>query len=428
MSHKINIIQTASTFEQEKLIRPFGLKGSTLSELWQTIVSLKSASGHQRLGLATQSVLYGDAALFTAYAESEANAFMYTLTARCLKLVRSIPFASPFELMDELLPAAARVAESLTGRSDIHPNFVLNALVAVDHAAWLVYTAETGHESFEKMVPKEYRQSLPCRHERVAIIFQVPYGMPLEEIQRAVQQGYFIIKIKLGQAGTEAEMLQKDKDRLSKIHSALQKHGTDQTANGKLLYTLDANGRYAQKESIRQLLYHTDEIGMREQILLFEEPLHETNESFVGDLGVRMAADESLHNEQDALRRLEQGYEAFVLKSIAKTLTQTLKIARVAADHRVPCLCADLTVNPVLMSWHQNLAARLPPFPGLEKMGIMETNGKDNYLHWKRMLSYHPYNQATWLAPKQGSFVLDTEFYDLSGGIFETPSHYHECL
>ena len=426
MPHRISIIQTASDFEREKLIRPFGLKGGTLSELWQTIVSLKSASGHQRLGLSTQSVLYGDAAVFSAYAESEANALMYTLTARCLALVRVIPFASPFELMDKLLPEATKVAQSLTGRSDIHPNFVLNALVAVDHAAWLLYAAETGREDFEKMIPEDYRQSLPCRHERMAIIFQVPYGMPVEEIQRAAQQGYFLIKIKLGQAGSEEEMLQKDKDRMLEIHTALQEIRTDKTLNGKLIYTLDANGRYAHKESVQKLIDHAEGIGMREQVLLFEEPLEEKNEAFVGDMGTRMAADESLHDEQDALRRLEQGYEAFVLKSIAKTLTLTLKIARVAADHGVPCLCADLTVNPILMSWHQNLAARLPPFPGLENMGIMETNGKDNYLHWDRMLSYHPYSQAAWLVPQRGSFTLDKEFFELSGGIFSNSSHYRK--
>ncbi len=52
-------------------------------------------------------------------------------------------------------------------------------------------------------------------------------------------------------------------------------------------------------------------------------------------------------------------------------------------------MCADLTVNPILIDWNKNLAARLKPFPGLE-MGLLETNGDLNYRNWEKMLIYHP--------------------------------------
>lgn len=428
MAHNIRIQHTSSDYEREKLIRPFGLKGGSLTELWQSVAQLTSESGHQSIGLGTQSVLYGDAALFAALPEYEANRLMYELTTRSLDLVRSTAFATPPQLLKNILPLALEQGRQLTRKQDLHPNFVLNALIPVDHAAWLIYAAEHGLDTFEGMLPQEYRAVLSARHERIAIMFQVPYGMPVTEIQKAAQEGYFIIKIKLGQAGSEAEMLQKDMNRLSEIHSTLQKLHTEQTADGKLLYTLDANGRYAYKESVLKLIDHTEKIGMREQVLLFEEPLHETNEAYVGDLGVRIAADESLHDEQHALRRLEQGYEAFVLKSIAKTLSLTLSIARIAAENQVPCLCADLTVNPILLSWHLNLATRLPSFPGLDNLGIMETNGKENYLHWDKMLTYHPIPDAAWLKPSQGAFNLDDTFYQQSGGIFLPSSHYNEMM
>jgi L-alanine-DL-glutamate epimerase-like enolase superfamily enzyme len=428
MTHNIRIQQASSGFEREKLIRPFGLKGGSLTELWQSVVQLVSENGYQSTGLGTQSVLYGDADLFATLPEVEANRLMYELTVHGLELVRQTPFSSPPELLEKILPALLEQGRQRTLKPDLHPNFVLNALIPIDHAAWLIYAAEHGMNNFEKMLPAEYQSVLAARHERIAIMFQVPYGMPVQEVQQAVQEGYFIIKIKLGQAGTESEMLQKDKNRISDIHRALQNHGTDLTANGKLLYTLDANGRYAQKESIRQLLDHTDEIGMREQILLFEEPLQEANDAYVGDLGVRMAADESLHDARYALRRIEQGYEAFVLKSVAKTLSLTLSIAKIAAEQRVPCICADLTVNPILLSWHQNMAARLPSFPGLENIGIMETNGKENYRNWERMLSYHPIPDAPWLKPQGGVFSLNETFYQQSGGIFFSSLHYEAIV
>src|SRR5688572_1947655 len=69
-SKSIQVIKTASDFEREKLVRPFGFKGGYLTELWQVASKLNSAN-KEAIGLATQSILYGDAALFASRAESE---------------------------------------------------------------------------------------------------------------------------------------------------------------------------------------------------------------------------------------------------------------------------------------------------------------------------------------------------------------------
>ena len=84
----------------------------------------------------------------------------------------------------------------------------------------------------------------------------------------------------------------------------------------------------------------------------------------IRDIPVRIAADESAHTEKDALKRIQMGYRAIALKAIAKTLSMTMKIAQIAYENNVPCFCADLTVNPILMEWNKNIAARLSPFPG----------------------------------------------------------------
>src|SRR5699024_2522063 len=126
------------------------------------------------------------------------------------------------------------------------------------------------------------------------------------------------------------------------------------------------------------------------------EPFVESNNEPVGDLDTLIAADESIHTVEDARRKLELGYGGFVLKGIAKTLSQTVKIAKMAAEKDIPCACADLTVNPILVDWNKNLAARLKPFPGL-CMGLMETNGNINYAEWSEMEGYHPFAGASWL-------------------------------
>ncbi len=50
-----------------------------------------------------------------------------------------------------------------------------------DNAAWLLYAAENGLESFDAMVPAAYKKGLTHRNSKVAVTYQVPYGMPVEE-------------------------------------------------------------------------------------------------------------------------------------------------------------------------------------------------------------------------------------------------------
>jgi len=86
-------------------------------------------------------------------------------------------------------------------------------------------------------------------------------------------------------------------------------------------------------------------------------------------------------------------------------------------------LCADLTVNPILVEWNKSVAARLAPFPGLG-LGLLETNGHQNYRHWERMRGYHPCRDASWATPVDGVFRLDEEFYRRSACLFEPSPHY----
>jgi L-alanine-DL-glutamate epimerase-like enolase superfamily enzyme len=423
----IKIIRTQSYFEREKLVRPFGFKGGFLTELWQVASKMHSDSGISRIGLGTQSVLYGDADLFSRHSESDGNAMMFDLVNKSLEHVKNTPFRTPVELLDKILPAVIQDGKSITGKQDLNTNFVFNALVGVDNAAWLTYAAENKFSSFEAMIPQQYKMALSHRNKKIAIMYQIPYGMPMEDLKNAVKQGYFVFKIKTGAPGTQSEMIQADIDRLSLIHQTLKNFRTEQTENGKLIYTMDANARYEKKETLLKYLDHARKIGAFDQILLIEEPLNEKNEESVADIDIRIGADESVHDEQSAINRLDLGYKVMVLKGIAKTLSMSVKIAKLAAERNVPCMCADLTVNPILIDWNKNLAAHLAPFPVIN-MGMMETNGDMNYLNWKNMVNYHPAARAPWTVPKNGVFELGSDFYKRSGGIFEQSNHYESVF
>ena len=109
----------------------------------------------------------------------------------------------------------------------------------------------------------------------------------------------------------------------------------------------------------------------------------------VGDIPICFAADESAHSLADVKRRIELGYKAITLKPIAKTPSVTIEMANAAYSAGVQCFCADLTVNPLMVEWNKNFAARLRPLHGM-KIGVVESNGAQNYVNWEKMKGYVP--------------------------------------
>jgi L-alanine-DL-glutamate epimerase-like enolase superfamily enzyme len=211
------------------------------------------------------------------------------------------------------------------------------------------------------------------------------------------------------------------------VHRAVASARTPHTSDGKLRYDLDPNQRYERKATLLRLLDAARRIGALEQIALVEEPFPDENDEHVRDVPVRVVADESVTRAVDASRRIEQGYSGFALKGIAKTLSETLKIARLAHERRLACMAADLTVNPVLVDWNKNVAARLAPIPGFTT-GMMETNGHQQYRRWSEMSAYHPCADAPWRRVQGGAFVLDDDFYARSGCILQEPAHYRDLV
>ena len=422
----VKIARVDSNFEREPLRKPFGFKGGAMTDVWQTMACVQSESGIKKIGLGTQNVLWSDSAVFGNHSESGGNAMMYAMSERALQLIRGTSFTSPIDLLDELLPDILSYGKKITGNPDLRTTFALNALVAVDNALWLLHAAENGITNFDDMIPEAYRPGLSARHEKVASIPALGYGTSMEEIKQLADDGYFILKIKIGAPGDQGQMLEKDKDFLSEIHKTIGHYETPYSDTGKIPYYFDANGRYEKKETLLRFLDHAEKIGALEQISVLEEPFFEQNDEDVRDITARelfVAADESAHTDEDALVRMEQGYNTIALKAIAKTLSMTLKIAQLAYERNIPCFCADLTVNPILVDWNKSVAARLPALSGID-LGLLETNGWQNYRDWTRMKSYHPAPNASWTETVDGVYPTGREFFEQSGGIFEQSPHY----
>ncbi len=418
----ITVTKTFHSFKAEPLIRPFGFKGGHLTEIGQTIVRIESANNHGG-GWGTQNVLWSDASVFAAHSEKESSKMMDDVSRFALHLLEGRTFQTPLLLLQEIFGEVHDYACRITGRANLRKTFTLNALVPVDNALWVLYYRENKCHSFDELIPDSCRAALSHRNRRVAAIPLISYNVPVAEIQNVVAHGYFVMKIKIGQPGTQEEMLAKDMARLTEIQETIGSMRTPHTTDGRLPWYFDANGRYEKKETLVRLLEHAKKIGMMDQIAIVEEPFPEEADIRVDDLPVCLAADESAHTPEDAIERMDRGYKAIALKPAAKTLSMSMLMAKAAYQRNVPCFCADLTVHPILVDWNKNIAARLAPFPGMGT-GLLESNGNQNYLHWDEMCKDLPNPNASWVQQKDGLFQTEDDFFQQGGGIFDDSPQY----
>ena len=72
-----------------------------------------------------------------------------------------------------------------------------------------------------------------------------------------------------------------------------------------------------------------------------------------------------------------------------------------------------------MVEWNKAVAARLPSFPGIGDLGLVETNGHQNYVNWQKMRQDLPDPNAPWSLVKGGVFTLDDDYWVRSGGILE---------
>lgn len=423
----IEISHVNTTFEREPFRTPYGFKGGYLSRLWQSVVLLESRSGHHGVGLGTQSVLWSDSAVFASHSECAGNALMFAVTEYATRLAERRSFETPLELLDEIMPSAFDYAKRITMRPELRQTFALNALVPLDNAAWILYAHEHGIESFEKLIPPAYLRALSCRHEHVASMPVIGYDASADQMAALADEGYFVIKVKLGHPGDQDEMIEKDVRRIEQVHGVFRDLETEHTTSGRIPYYFDVNGRYDGVDRLKEVLDYADGIGALDRIGIIEEPFPEGYEADVSGFGVRIAADESAHTVKDARRLMDMGYGAIALKPVAKTVSLSLRIASEAARRGVPCFCADLTVNPILVDWNKSFAARLAPLPDLQ-VGLLETNGHQFYQNWERMKGYHPRAGAPWTTATNGIFHLTNDFFEGGTGILENAPHYLELV
>jgi len=423
----MHIVETDLEIQREPFARPFGFKGSAFHEKWNMVVRLKDVDGSEAFGIGGLAVLWSDAAIFEAHTEMGGNLLQASVLEYALQQVKGRTFADPMALFDAIEADVFAYAQAITNNEGVRRTFALIAMVALDNAAWLLHAKQMGLATFDEMIPEVFRPFMSHHQSHVALVPAVGYTLPMDELRTILNDGAYILKIKIGHSGEEEEMVQKDMAWLSQIHNMACQYETGMTDSGQVLYYLDANGRYGKKESMARLLGHAGKEGFLDRVVLIEEPFAHPREVDVHGLPARFAGDESIETVGDVNTRLEQGYGAMAIKAAGKTLSLAFRMVETATQAGVPCFVADNACVPVLVEWNKNVAARLPAFPGV-KGGLMESNGPENYGTWDRMLSEYPMPNGSWLRPQGGAFVLGEDYYQQSGGIFEEPTVYTDLL
>lgn len=418
----IRIKNTDIRFVREPLLAPFGFKGKYLTELWQTVVKIES-DNFSAVAPGTISVLWSDAGVFAEHSPEDSSALMRDVTAFALDMIKGESFVTPDALIRSILPDLKKYADRICGRS-VAETFVLNSLVGLDYALWSVYALENGIDDFDKIIPSHAKEALSFRHDRLAHIPLVSYAVDEKGLKSLLDSGTGLLKIKIGKACGEnltkeadmSSMLEWDKARLSEIHSIAKNYTTPLSKDGKIRYYLDANGRYDNMPRFEALLDHADKIGALDSIELIEEPFSPENEVFVGNLPVTINADESAHSLSDVEKRLALGYKAVALKPIAKTMSVSFDMAAAIYKAGGQCLCADLTVVPLLAEWNKQFASRIGALTGMN-CGCIEINGNQNYKNWAELCDMLP-DGLTYKPEMNGCFTIDENDYKAGAKLF----------
>ena len=419
----MRIVSTDLEIQREPFARPFGFKGSAFHEKWNCLVRVEDTEGNASFGLGGLAVLWSDADVFSVHTEVGGNILQTAILEHALQRIKALDFETPIEALDLILPDIHAYAQSITQKADLRLTFTLIALVALDNALWMTYARQRNTNQFDQLIPSRFRPHFADKQQHLALAPAIGYNLPHSELRQMLEAGIYVLKIKIGQAGTETEMVEKDCQRLADVDRIAREYQTNMTDNGRIAYYLDANSRYPNRQSLMRLLDQADHIGCLDQIIVVEEPFDEGVVIEIGDLPICLAADESVHTIADVTKYGNQGYSAIAIKPAGKTLSLAFQMVSATIQKGMIPFVADNACVPTLVEWNKNIAARLPVFPGL-KTGMMESNGPQNYATWSRMVSEYSIPNAPWLTTKQGSFQLNSSYYQQSGGIFRLPDTY----
>lgn len=162
---------------------------------------------------------------------------------------------------------------------------------------------------------------------------------------RGVEQGFGILKVKVGKAGL------KDVERIAAIRRAVGKD---------VVIRVDANQGWQPKDAVR-IIRAMEDKGL--DIDLVEQPVDAHNfegmKYVTSNVFTPILADESVFSPQDAVRIIEEGAADLINIKLMKTggIYEALKICGIAESYGVECMTGCMLESKLAVSAAAHLAA-----------------------------------------------------------------------
>lgn len=169
---------------------------------------------------------------------------MYVMSECVLQLIKGQFFIDFISLLDNVLEEVYVYGKQIICNFNLRKIFVFNVLVGVDNVVWVLYVKENGMMYFDELILVSYQFGLLVKYDKVVVIFVLGYGIFIEMIKQMVDDGFFIMKIKIGVLGDQKEMLEKDKVFLKVIYEVIGYYEIFYFFDGKIFYYFDVNGCY----------------------------------------------------------------------------------------------------------------------------------------------------------------------------------------
>ena len=219
-----------------------------------------------------------------------------------------------------------------------------SAKAAMDVAIWDAWARAMGKPLF-RLLAGEGGEAARTRLETdITISVNDPETMA-RDTERAVAQGFRVLKVKVGKGGTE------DVERVRRVREA---------AGQDAVLRIDANQGWTPEEAVRTIRMMED-AGLRPELV--EQPVscHDFRgmQQVTAQVATPILADESVFSAEDAERLiLERGADLINIK-LMKTggITPALRICDLAEAHRVSCMMGCMLESAVSVSGAAHLAA-----------------------------------------------------------------------
>lgn len=219
-----------------------------------------------------------------------------------------------------------------------------SAKAAVDMAIYDLYGKLTGKPLYRLLGGSHCRETV----ETDLTISVNPVEEMVRDAQRAVAEGFRILKVKVGKEGL------KDVERMEAIRKAV---------GPEIKLRVDANQGWSREEAVRVIRAMEDRAL---DIDLVEQPVKAHD--FEGMVMVTQAvdtkilADESVFSPEDAERLIEAGGADLINIKLMKTggIHEALRICRLAEQHHVECMIGCMLESKISVAAAAHLAAAEP--------------------------------------------------------------------